>query len=64
MGAELGHDGVHGLLVLLQEDGQLLVLVLQRLVLDDLSRVRALQLGLKGLCFGYGMGWINGQRLA
>jgi hypothetical protein len=33
--AELVHDGLEGLLILLEEQGQLLVLVKERLVLDD-----------------------------
>lgn len=48
---ELGHDAIHGGLVLLEQHAQLLVLVLQRLVLDDEVRVEAFNLRLKGLCF-------------
>lgn len=47
--SELGHDGVEGRFVLLQERAKLPVLVQERLVLDDELCVCALQLGLESL---------------
>lgn len=47
--SELGHDGVEGRFVLLQERAKLPVLVQECLVLDDELCVCALQLGLESL---------------
>ena len=47
--SELGHDGVEGRFVLFQECVELLVLVQERLVLDDELSICALELGLEGL---------------
>jgi hypothetical protein len=48
--AKLGHDGLHGLLILLEQYTQLFVLLLEGMVLDDNLGVGTLELRLERFC--------------
>lgn len=55
MVAEFGHNSFHSCFVFLQQGTQLLILLQQRLVLDNDLCVRALEFGVKFLyCFELG----------
>ena len=43
MATKFGHDGLHGLLILFEQQTQLLVLLLEGMILDDNLGVGALQ---------------------
>jgi hypothetical protein len=48
--AKLGHDGLHGLLILFEQYTQLFVLLLEGMVLDDNLGVGTLELRLEVFC--------------